>query len=316
VDDRGWDFATTTSSPARYFFDVPAGFALTNFSVILTWNREVTDGQPGGGFGNLQVDIADMDLRLYNASGFTLGSQVDSSVSTVDNIEHIFGWLGPGRYALEVTSDSSGVNYALAWGGTPQAEIITSINQEGWGSVSPPSGFYNVGVQSSFVATPAQYFLFDGWTGDLTGTNNPVPFTVSSDLTVTGHFVEQLTTNYPTPYWWMAQYGYTSNQETVVTNLGANGYPLWQSYIAGLVPTDPSSQLKFTSQSVQQGTNLVLTWDTVSNRLYTIWEAATPAGEFSPLPGAVDLPSTLQSFTNAIPAGSSERYHLLSVEMP
>jgi hypothetical protein len=242
VPDRGWDFATSAASPARYYFDVPAGFVLTNFSVILTWNRKVTD-LPGGGF-NPQVSVADMNLRLYTVSGFTPGTELDSSVSTIQNVEHIFASLEPGRYALEVTSNSSGTDYALAWGGTLQTQILTDVNEVAWGSVSPASGLYDLGALISFQAAPAQYYLFDHWSGDLRGSNNPVPVNLASNMTVTAVFAERFTTNHPTPYWWLAQYGYTSNQELVVTNLGANGYPLWQSYVAGLVPTDPSSVLK------------------------------------------------------------------------
>ena len=314
--NRGWDFASAGASPARYFFDVPAGSALTNFSAILTWNRQVTDGQPGQNFGNLQVAVANMDLRLYSASGFSLGTQLDSSVSTIQNVEHVFTSLGPGRYALEVTSNTAGVDYALAWGGTVQAQIVTAVNQPSWGSVSPAGGFYTVGDSILFTANPTLYYLFDQWSGDLSGSNNPVPVTVSSNMNVTALFVEQLTTNYPTPYWWLAQYGYTSNQETVVTNLGANGYPLWQSYVAGLVPTDPASALRFTSLALISGTNVVLTWDTVTGRVYTVWTSTNASGGFGILPGAVDLPASTHSLTNPIPPETPRQFFQLEVRKP
>lgn len=313
--NRGWDFASSSSSQARYyFFDVPDGNALTNFSAILTWNREVSDG-PGPGF-NPQVSVSDLNLRLYGASGFTLGTQLDSSVSTIQNVEHVFTSLGPGRYALEVTSNTTGTDYALAWGGTLQAAISTSVNQPAWGSVSPASGLYTLGDAVSFTASPALYYLFDQWSGDLSGGNNPVPVTVSSNMNVTALFVEQFTINYPTPYWWLAQYGYTSNQETVVTTLGANGYPLWQSYIAGLVPTDPASQLRFTSQTLLNGTNVVLTWDTVPERVYTVWNSTNAAGNFIPLPGAVNLPATIQSLTNPMTPGTANQLFQLEAQKP
>jgi hypothetical protein len=312
--NQGWDFASVGSGPARYFFDVPSGSALTNFSVVLTWNRDVSDGA-GPGF-NPQVSVADMNLRLYSASGFSLGAQLDSSVSTIQNVEHVFTSLGPGRYALEVTSNTSGVDYALAWGGTLQAEIATSVNQPAWGSVTPASGFYTVGDPVSFTASPSQYYLFDQWSGDLSGGNNPVPVTLSSNMTVAALFVEQLTTNYPTPYWWLAQYGYTSNQETVVTNTGANGYPLWQSYIAGLVPTDPASQLRFTSLTLPDPSHVTLTWDTVTGRVYTVWNSTNASGGFEVLSGAADLPWTIQSVTTPIVPGVPRSYYRLEVETP
>ena len=316
VSNRGWNFATSAASAARYYFDVPTGYALTNFSVVLTWNRKVVDVGPGS-FFTMQVSVADLNLRLYNATNFTLGVQLDSSLSTNQNVEHIFtNTLGPGRYALEVTSDTTGTDYALAWGGTLQAQISTSVNQPAWGTVSPASGNYTLGTPVTFVATPATYFLFNNWSGNLSGTNNSIPLTVTSNMTATAVFAEKVTTNHPTPYWWLASYGFTSNQENAVTNVGANGFPLWQSYIAGLNPTNPASQLRFTSQSLLQGTNLLLTWNTVTGRVYTLWTSTNLTNIFTPQSGAVNLPATIQSFTNPLAPNSSRQFYRLEVHLP
>jgi hypothetical protein len=250
---------------------------LTNFSVILTWNRTVTDG-PGFGF-NPAVTVADLNLRLYTASGFSLGAVLDSSVSTIQNVEHIVTTeLGPGRYALEVTSGTVGTDYALAWGGVLQAEISTEANPLAWGSVHPAAGAYPVGELLSVEAIPAPYYVFEEWSGDLAGTDNPVSVVVGSNMNITAIFVEQYTSNHPTPYWWLAQYGYISDQETVITNLGANGYPLWQSYVAGLVPTNPLSVIKMlTPHHVPPG--VLLSWNSETGVDYWVevaFGSATP----------------------------------------
>jgi hypothetical protein len=318
VSNRGWDFATTAASPARYFFDVPAGYALTNFSVVLTWNRKVVDSTPGPTF-TPSVSVADMNLRLYNATGFTLGSLLDSSVSTNQNVEHIYATnLSAGHYALEVTSDTTTTDYALAWGGglQPVVSIVTSASPTNWGTVSPASGTYPVGTLVNFTATPATYYKLSNWTGNLSGTNTSIPLTLTSNMTVTAVFAEKFTTNYPTPYWWLASYGYTSNQETVVTNIGANGHALWQSYIAGLVPTNPASQLKFTSQFLLNETNAVMTWNTVTGRLYTIWSSTNALTNYSPQSGASNMSATVQAFTNQIPPATPQKYYRLDAHLP
>lgn len=314
VSNRGWDFTTTSASAARYFFDVPAGYELTNFSAILTWNRRVVDSNPGSTF-TMQVTMPNLSLRLYHATNFTLGPLRDSSLSPIQNVEHVYTNLPAGRYALEVTSDTTGMDYALAWGGTLLAQLTTSVNQPSWGTVSPASGNYPVGNPVTFIATPAPYFLFSNWSGNLTVTNSSVPLTLTSNMTVTAVFAERFTTNHPTPYWWLASFGYTSNQETVINNLGANGFPLWQSYIAGLTPTNPTSQLRFTSQSVQ-GTNLILTWNTIPGRVYTLWTSTNAATGFAPLSGAVNLPATGQAFTNPVAPNSALKFFRLQVELP
>jgi hypothetical protein len=314
VSNRGWDFASTSASAARYFFDVPAGYALTNFSAIVTWNRSVTDVGPGMAF-TMQASVADLNLRLHHATNFTLGPLLDGSLSTIQNVEHVYTNLPAGRYALEVTSDTTGIDYALAWGGTALAQVTTSVNQPAWGNVSPASGNYPVGNPVTFVATPAPYFLFSNWSGSLMMTNNSVPLTLTSNMTVTAIFAERFTTNHPTPYWWLASFGYTSNQETVINNLGANGFPLWQSYVAGLTPTNPASQLRFTSQSVL-GTNLILAWNTITGRVYTLWTSTNAATGFAPLAGAVNLPATAQTFTNPIAPTTTPKFFRLQVQLP
>ncbi len=316
LSNRGWDFATTTASSVRYFFDVPAGYALTNFSVILTWNRKITGSNPGRGF-TWAATVADLNLRLYNATGFTLGTQLDGSLSTIQNVEHIFtNTLPAGRYVLEVSSDSPSTDYALAWGGTLQAQIFTSVNQVGWGTVNPPPGNYTLGTPMTFIATPATYFLFSNWSGNLSGTNSSILLTVNSNMTVAAAFKEKFTTNHPTPYWWLGSYGYTSNQESVITNLGANGFPLWQSYIAGLVPTNPASQLKFVSHFLLQKTNLVMNWNTVTGRLYTIWSSTNELIHYAPQAGASNLPATVQAFTNQISPESLRTFYRLDAHLP
>lgn len=316
VSNRGWDFATDMPTTVRYFFDVPNGYALTNFSVILTWNRKVTDTNVGPTFG-MSVTVANKNLRLYSATNFTVGTLLDSSVSSVQNVEHIYvTTIGQGRYALEVASDITGIDYALAWGGTLQAQVSTSVNQVGWGTVSPASGNYTLNKPITFLATPATYFKFNNWSGNLSGTNTSIPLTLTSNMAVTAVFAEKITTNHPTPYWWLGSYGYTSNQEFVITNIGANGYPLWQSYIAGLIPTNPASQLKFASQFLLQKTNVVMTWNTVTGRLYTIWSSTNALNNFAPQTGASNMPATVQAFTNPMLPNTPRKFYRLDAHLP
>ncbi len=122
VTRRGWDFATTSAGSQFYFFDVPAG-GTSSLSAVLTWNRVIS-----GAFPTPSSSLANLTLKLYAASGFTLGSLVDSSTSAVDNVEHV--WqpsLAPGRYAMEVTADSAGVSYGLAWISVPVVTIAATI---------------------------------------------------------------------------------------------------------------------------------------------------------------------------------------------
>jgi hypothetical protein len=119
VTPQGWDYNTSTAGSKYYYFDVPSGSALSELSAMLTWHETITNTGSSSAFIP-SASLTNLDLKLYSASGFTLGSMLDSSVSTVDNIQHTYfssntTSLRAGRYALEVSSPSAGTNYGLAW---------------------------------------------------------------------------------------------------------------------------------------------------------------------------------------------------------
>ena len=131
--------------------------------------------------------------------------------------------------------------------------LTASANNPAWGTVNPTNGIYPVGTAVQITASPTTYYRFVNWTGDASGTNNPLTIALTTNLSVQAVFSEILTTNHPTPFWWLASVGYTQNLESAVSGLGDNGFPLWQSYIAGLDPSDPSSQLRLSFQPVGGG---------------------------------------------------------------
>jgi len=112
----GWDFQTVTNpSPDcdvvnHYYFDNSASpAAALTLTATLAWNR-------GAG----QTNINNLALFLYNCAG---GGLVSNSVSTVDNVQHIYvPSLAPGQYDLQVVkygglsqSVTPSETYALAF---------------------------------------------------------------------------------------------------------------------------------------------------------------------------------------------------------
>ena len=79
------------------------------------------------------------------------------------------------------------------------------------------------------------------------------------------------------PYAWLDQY-YPGldvpTYETTALGTGANGLKVWESYVAGLTPTDPGSRL-FAHIEMLDGEPLI-TWtpDLGASRTYTIWGTA------------------------------------------
>lgn len=127
VADTGWDFGSSDDSiPQLYFFDLDTPGTLFEIAASLVWNREIEAADtPGPGLNyEFTPSLANLNLRLFSASGFTLGSEIAASLSTVDNVELILAeGLAPGRYAWQVTSDTDGVDYGFSW----NVEGLTAI---------------------------------------------------------------------------------------------------------------------------------------------------------------------------------------------
>lgn len=115
----GWDFATSTSTNSLYYFDVTGDAQL---GAALVWNRIITATISGGG-SPFDSSLGDLNLRLYSVVGLNLDAEIASSASTVDNVELITARLAAGRYAIEVSSNTTGIDYGLSW----QTLSVTSV---------------------------------------------------------------------------------------------------------------------------------------------------------------------------------------------
>jgi hypothetical protein len=120
VANTGWDLGTSDAIvPQLYFFDLDTPGFTFEIAASLVWNRDITpeDIQPGAGLNYVFTpSLANLNLRLFSASGFTLGTEIGASLSEVDNVELILAdGLEPGRYAWQVTSDTSGVDFGFSW---------------------------------------------------------------------------------------------------------------------------------------------------------------------------------------------------------
>jgi hypothetical protein len=200
-------------------------------------------------------------------------------------------------------------------GPNPQFTLTATANNPAWGTVNPASGIYPSGSSVEITATAAEYFSFRNWTGDAAGTNNPVTVVLHSHLSVGAVFEEIMSTNHPTPHWWLAANGYTQGFENVVMNIGSNGFALWQSYIAGLNPNDPESQLRL-FVSPGSSDNVILHWNAVTGRVYTVWSSTNGMDAFTPITSAENLPSTITGITNGPINVSAQMLYRLEVRKP
>lgn len=117
VPVRGWSFdSANNSAPTVYTITVPDKGLGAECSIILTWNRSVTEVRSGTRLNYLY----DYEPNLLPDLALTLTGPDEwsrTSDSSIDNVEHIYvERLPPGDYTLEVTSaTSSATDFALAW---------------------------------------------------------------------------------------------------------------------------------------------------------------------------------------------------------
>jgi len=146
---------------------------------------------------------------------------------------------------------------------------------------------------------PGSYtVLFKPISGWVTPDNVAVSITAGVTNALEAAYAAITTSSHDVPVWWLNQYGYTGDPEQDELLIGANGIPVWQSYIAGLDPTDPASVFMLDLSDALPGDEIVLRWAAVSGRVYSIYRMNQPGQTPEALPDAQDLPWPRDSYTN------------------
>jgi len=103
------------------------------------------------------------------------------------------GWSG------DLTGSDNPVALTMNQNKTVTATFIRVVtltaNASGSGTITfdPAGGFYDAGATVTVTATPAAGFRFIGWSGDLTGSNNPASLFLNDNKTITAIFTRVLT---------------------------------------------------------------------------------------------------------------------------
>jgi hypothetical protein len=194
-------------------------------------------------------------------------------------------------------------------------QLAATVNNSAWGSLNITNGSFAAGTSVQLTAAPALHHRFIGWTNAVSGSNNPLTIVMQSNTTIHALFAELATTNHSVPHWWLASFGYTNGFEMAAASIGANGIPLWQSYVAGLNPNDPNSRLRIRVLAAT-GSAPVLEWNTSTGRVYTLWWSTNAPGIFTRVPGASNLAASITHFTNSAAAGQRRVFYRLEAVKP
>lgn len=74
---------------------------------------------------------------------------------------------------------------------TPVYQLTTSPDPSEAGMIEPAGDEYDEGAEVTITATPNEGWIFDGWQGDLNGTENPQNLTMDSDKNITALFIKK-----------------------------------------------------------------------------------------------------------------------------
>lgn len=71
---------------------------------------------------------------------------------------------------------------------TPTQTLTVEVDPEGAGTVTPASGEFDKGSEIEMKATASENWIFAGWDGDVTGSDNPTKVGITKDLYVLATF--------------------------------------------------------------------------------------------------------------------------------
>ncbi len=186
-------------------------------------------------------------------------------------------------------------SYYLTASGASKAVGVPSGTRTSLGSFSNTVGTLTATDSTSLMYGTQLHIALNKWVY----TNNTAG--VLSWWTTSTSSYPSLTTNRPpfsfttpqvVPFTWLATYypaAPEANYETLAHSVGANGYDVWESYVAGLVPT--SSVSRFTAAITFTNARPYISWSpSYSDRVYTIqgkallstpsWGATNSASRF------------------------------------
>ncbi|WP_240676236.1 InlB B-repeat-containing protein [Botryobacter ruber] len=126
-----------------------------------------------------------------NQATYTSGSTVTLTATPAPG--YVFsGWSGDASGTtnpLSVTMNNNKSITATFVVDTNEYSLSLSTSGSGTVSKSPNQTTYTSGSTVSLTATPAAGYVFSGWSGDATGTANPLSVTMTSNKSITATFV-------------------------------------------------------------------------------------------------------------------------------
>jgi M6 family metalloprotease-like protein len=158
-------------------------------------------------------------------------------------------------------------NASLTWNW--DTNYYFTLSSGGSGSVDQSSQWVAANSLLALEAFPDTYYHFDMWSGDLSGSINPLSISSDAPKTIAAHFAENLVTN-NTPEWWLALYGLGIADSSALADSDLDMMLNWEEFLAGTNPTNDASLLVITDASFSSNNLFVVDWQAVSGKTYSV----------------------------------------------
>jgi len=109
---------------------------------------------------------------------------------------HFTHWSGDTEHVADVNTQQTTIemydNYEVTANFAIDRHTLQVISINGRVDKNPPGTEYDYGTEVTLTANPNEGYSFVGWSGDLSGTNNPETITMNGDKVVVANFAETL----------------------------------------------------------------------------------------------------------------------------
>ncbi len=302
----GYDY--TTVSKTLVFSDVGADQFITAWFEPGTWTLTVVN--PYG--------VASPSAGTYS---LTNGTRVNASVVSPIYYDSSIrrectGWTLSGHTPSSGTTPAASfavTNHAALTWNWKISYLLTATAQPN-GTVAPKDGWYFPGTSVIITATPAPYYHFDRWSGDISNAGldgNRITVAMIAPRTVSASFAPNLTPTRGVPENWLAKYGVAPDFEAAAdSDTDGDGMPAWAEWRADTDPTDARSLLVFHGLT-RTGAVQKVSWIGGIGRTQYLEFAASPAGPWRTL--TTNLPPTSVTNIFSSPATGSSGFYRIRI---
>jgi len=223
----------------------------------------------------------------YVIAGSTVTNTVASPISGPTGTRYVVaGWTGTGSIPASGNTNTvtfvAGADSTLTWNFKTQYFLDTRVNSSG--TVDIADSWWDSGSNVTITATPALYYHFVNWSGDVSGTSRVIVVSMTGPRVATANFTPNLVTN-GVAEWWLAQFSLPVNDMGALADTDGDGFANWKEYLAGTNPLDPASALRLTAVPPPPWDpgQFALRWPSTYGRTYRLWSATNLSAGFSVL---------------------------------